>query len=174
MRPKGQGQPTLAIIKYCSMDNPFSPGDKVLIMRKGDEIEATVRATWKHEVQVRVADGELLWRTVSTVRALLPPNYPVPGGSAGETPEIMAEGRHELYCFQRSPEEETPAEPASSGPEEVLPVEDSPEAPVIDEPAEQAAAPDTESEQPGKRSKKSKKERKSLLRRILPKGPFMF
>ena len=37
-----------------------------MIFRKGVEIEATVRTTWNHEVQVRTSDGELLWRTVKT------------------------------------------------------------------------------------------------------------
>jgi hypothetical protein len=53
------------------MVNPFKPGDKVLIFRKGIEMEATVRSTWNHEVQVRVADGELLWRTVKTARLVV-------------------------------------------------------------------------------------------------------
>jgi hypothetical protein len=48
------------------MENPFKSGDKVMIFRKGVEIEATVRTTWNHEVQVRTGDGELLWRTVKT------------------------------------------------------------------------------------------------------------
>lgn len=54
------------------MVNPFNPGDKVLILRQGVELEATVRTTFNHEVQVRVADGELLWRTVKTARLIVP------------------------------------------------------------------------------------------------------
>jgi hypothetical protein len=54
------------------MANPFKPDDKVLTLRKGIEIEATVRTTWNHEVQVRTADGDLLWRTQKTVRSVTP------------------------------------------------------------------------------------------------------
>lgn len=39
-------------------------------MRREVELEATVRTTFNHEVQVRVTDGELLWRTVKTTRLI--------------------------------------------------------------------------------------------------------
>lgn len=57
--------------KFFFMVNPFKPGDKVLILRQGVELEATVRTTFNHEVQVRLADGELLWRTVKTARLIV-------------------------------------------------------------------------------------------------------
>jgi len=50
--------------------NPFKPDDKVRIKIKGAEVEATVRLVWNDEVQVRIADKTLLWRTVKTVRPL--------------------------------------------------------------------------------------------------------
>lgn len=68
------------------MVNPFKPGDKVLIFRKGIEMEATVRSTWNHEVQVRVADGELLWRTVKTARLVVEAKPEVVEGEVGVEP----------------------------------------------------------------------------------------
>lgn len=78
------------------MVNPFQPGDKVLILRKGVEMEATVRSTWNHEVQVRVADGELLWRTVNTAKLIAqaaPETAPAdeeapPSDTPPETPSV--------------------------------------------------------------------------------------
>ena len=49
------------------MENPFKEGDRVKILRSGIELEAVVRTTWRHEVQVRVQSGELLWRTSKTI-----------------------------------------------------------------------------------------------------------
>lgn len=54
------------------MINLFKEGDRVLILRKGAQVEATVKTTWLHEVQVRVESGELLWRTVKTIIKTLP------------------------------------------------------------------------------------------------------
>lgn len=68
----------------------------MLILRKGVEMEATVRSTWNHEVQVRVADGELLWRTVKTARLIVqavPETAPAdqeapPSDTPPETPSL--------------------------------------------------------------------------------------
>lgn len=63
------------------MENPFKEGDRVMILRKGSEVEAVVKTTWQHEVQVRVQSGELLWRTVKTILRTLSlpcPEDPVP------------------------------------------------------------------------------------------------
>ena len=49
------------------MANPFKPEDKVRTKLKGSEVEATVRAIWNDEVQVRTPDGVLRWRTAKTV-----------------------------------------------------------------------------------------------------------
>ena len=74
------------------MDNPLKAGDKVLILRKGQELEATVRTTFNHEVQVRVADGELLWRTVKTARLIAASVEVEEGPQAGQEsplPEVV-------------------------------------------------------------------------------------
>jgi len=49
------------------MQNPFKTGDTVLTKLKGKEIQAAVSKIWKNEVQVKTAEGELLWRTMYTV-----------------------------------------------------------------------------------------------------------
>jgi hypothetical protein len=49
------------------MQNPFKAGDIVLTKLKGKEVQAAVSKIWKNEVQVKTADGELLWRTMYTV-----------------------------------------------------------------------------------------------------------
>ena len=49
------------------MQNPFKTGDIVLTKLKGKEIQAAVSQIWKNEVQVKTAEGELLWRTMYTV-----------------------------------------------------------------------------------------------------------
>jgi hypothetical protein len=49
------------------MQNPFKTGDIVLTKLKGKEIQAAVSKIWKNEVQVKTAEGELLWRTMYTV-----------------------------------------------------------------------------------------------------------
>ena len=50
------------------MENPFKPDDKVFTKVKGNDVEATVRLVWQNEVQVRLSDGTLVWRTMKTVR----------------------------------------------------------------------------------------------------------
>ena len=88
------------------MDNPFQPGDKVLILRKGVEMEATGRSTWNHEVQVRVADGELLWRTVNTAKLIAQTAHEV-------TPQPMAvpEVVEEQGAASEEAQEEIPETP---------------------------------------------------------------
>jgi hypothetical protein len=49
------------------MQNPFKTGDIVLTKLKGKEIQAAVSKIWKNEVQVKITEGELLWRTMYTV-----------------------------------------------------------------------------------------------------------
>jgi hypothetical protein len=49
------------------MQNPFKTGDIVLTRLKGKEVQAAVSKIWKNEVQVKTADGDLLWRTMYTV-----------------------------------------------------------------------------------------------------------
>jgi hypothetical protein len=49
------------------MQNPFKTGDIVLTKLKGKEVQAAVSKIWKNEVQVKTAEGELLWRTMYTV-----------------------------------------------------------------------------------------------------------
>lgn len=39
----------------------------MLTKLKGKEIQAAVSKIWKNEVQVKTAEGELLWRTMYTV-----------------------------------------------------------------------------------------------------------
>jgi hypothetical protein len=49
------------------MQNPFKKGEAVLTKVKRSVVEATVTQTWKNEVQVKSAAGDLLWRTIYTV-----------------------------------------------------------------------------------------------------------
>ncbi len=49
------------------MQNPFTKDDAVLTKVKGKPVEATVVQTWKGEVQVKTATGDLLWRSMYTV-----------------------------------------------------------------------------------------------------------
>jgi len=112
------------------MVNPFKSGDKVLTLRKGIEIEATVRTTWNHEVQVRAADGELLWRTMKTIRSVAPPATDQPA----ETPQNFASGTEVTQA-------EPPVEPASGEPTSGQPVS---EEPVIVEPASQSTGEPTD------------------------------
>jgi hypothetical protein len=140
------------------MINPFKPGDKVLIQRKGIEIEAVVRSTWNHEVQVRIADGELLWRTVKTARLI----------QAAEPASSTPGAPLEPDAAQVPPEE-------TSLPEAV---EEVAEAPASVESAEPAPAPEAPApeEQPAESpiSKKARKRDRGILGRMLTKGPFMF
>lgn len=82
-------------------------------MRKGVELEATVRTTFNHEVQVRVADGELLWRTVKTARLI---------AASAESPEVPQVGHeptsHEadVSLTQTSSEDVSVLSDAAEGP----------------------------------------------------------
>ena len=49
------------------MENPFKPDDKVQTKVKGAILDAVVRLVYNAEVQVRISDKTLLWRTVKTV-----------------------------------------------------------------------------------------------------------
>lgn len=70
-------KPDSAANKFCSMENPFKPGDAVLTFVKRIEVEATVKQVWKQEVQVKVKDSKLLlWRTQHTV--WYPGSAPIP------------------------------------------------------------------------------------------------
>ncbi|MBB5036167.1 prolipoprotein diacylglyceryl transferase [Prosthecobacter dejongeii] len=99
------------------MDNPFKPGDKVLIMRKGVELEATVRTTFNHEVQVRVADGELLWRTVKTARLI---------AASAESPEVP-------QASQEPSSHEADVSHTQASSEDASATTDTPEAPALAE-----------------------------------------
>lgn len=140
------------------MINPFKPGDKVLIQRKGIEIEAVVRSTWNHEVQVRIADGELLWRTVKTARLI----------QAAEPASSTPEAPQEPDAAQVPPEE-------TSLPEAVEEVAETPSSVESAKPAPAPEAPAPE-EQPAESpiSKKARKRDRGILGRMLTKGPFMF
>ena len=92
------------------MVNPFKSGDKVLTLRKGIEIEATVRTIWKHEVQVRAADGELLWRTMKTIRSVPVP----PTDQPADTPQNPDSGTDATQA--KPPVEPVPGEPATGEP----------------------------------------------------------
>lgn len=146
------------------MVNPFKPGDKVLILRKGIELEAVVRTTFNHEVQVRASDGELLWRTVKTARLLMT------GESTPETPETPQEADANQGMAPPPPEPEAPEESArdNSPAEAPEPVEMEPA------PEPQLMAPEVEAASEPKRSKKARKRDRGILRRMLTKGPFLF
>ena len=134
------------------MENPYKAGDSVLIQRKGTELEATVRTTWNHEVQVRaIVDGELLWRTVKTVKSL----------DTSDTPAIPGTVESAAILPMADPKVgQTESEPI------VLP--DGPDAvevtPATEEPV--ATASDSlNSDQPAKRTRKPKKRGKGTPRK---------
>ena len=95
------------------MVNPFKPGDKVLSMRKGVEITATVRTTWNHEVQIFSDTGELLWRTMKTIRM-------VPEGESEQVADAPSEEQtapEETHLpHQQSPSQQETAEAESATP----------------------------------------------------------
>lgn len=109
-----------------SMANPFKSGDKVLTFRKGIEIEATVRTTWNHEVQVRTTDGDLIWRTMKTIRSVTVPET----GQPADTPQNPDSGTE---VTQAEPPEDVQTQ---GTPVTVEPVtgESAPGEPVIVEP----------------------------------------
>lgn len=127
--------------KFFFMVNPFNPGDKVLILRQGVELEATVRTTWNHEVQVRIADGELLWRTVKTARLIVAApaveQKPLeePAQTVEEAVETVEPGPV-LAVDEIEPEHagEQPGAPAESAFLVEAPHVDAPEVVVLDEP----------------------------------------
>jgi hypothetical protein len=49
------------------MQNPFKAGEAVMTKVTGKQVLASVTKTWQNEVQVKTAEGDLLWRTVYTV-----------------------------------------------------------------------------------------------------------
>ena len=139
------------------MENPYKADDRVLIQRKGSELEAVVRTTWKHEVQVRVVvDRELLWRTVKTVKSLDRLDTPA-------TPAIV----DKVEPVATPIESEANPEVGQAEPElEVLPESnDVPDVtPASEEPAT-APADSLSSDQPAKRTGKSKKRRRGTPRK---------
>jgi hypothetical protein len=146
------------------MVNPFKSGDKVMIFRKGVEIEATVRTTWNHEVQVKTGDGELLWRTVKTA-------WLVTDGGAAQSVAVptVIEGVAEVI----HPEAPMPEqEPAPEVLEEAVSPELEPESlPLVEEAlveqSEEVAVAqpsDNQPTQPGKGTRRDKKRRKGSNR----------
>jgi hypothetical protein len=113
------------------MVNPFKPGDKVLAMRKGGEITATVRTTWNHEVQIFSDTGELLWRTMKTIR-MVPEGESEPVGEAPSEEQVAPEETP-------LPQEQAPAQPETAVAESAAPAHES-EATQEELPAEDGAA----------------------------------
>lgn len=141
------------------MANPFKPDDKVLTFRKGIEIEATVRTIWNHEVQVRTADGDLLWRTVKTIRSVTAQETDQPAETL-QNPEPLAEV--------------TQVEPAHGAQGPPMLAEPVIEEPIIEEPI--AEEPITENlgqpiepapQQPETGAPKLKKRRKGILSKFI-------
>lgn len=145
------------------MVNPFKPGDKVLIFRKGIEMEATVRSTWNHEVQVRVADGELLWRTVKTARLVVEAKPEVIEGDVGVDPSSSP-------TIQDGMEESLPeiaSDPVQQQTENIVPFPAAEEPSASFEPSGHNSGKDSRS----KSRKKAKKSGKGQVRRTR-KDPF--
>lgn len=76
------------------MENPFKSGESVVTKIKGTEHTVTVNQTYQNEVQVKTADGNLLWRTMHTVwypgQSPLPKAKDVSPASAGpQTPAVQ-------------------------------------------------------------------------------------
>ena len=85
-RPNAQGMST----NSSCMDNPFKPDEKVVTKVKGADVEATVAQVFNNEVQVKTADGKLLWRTMHTVWS--PGSTPIPKAAkpkAEVTPPVV-------------------------------------------------------------------------------------
>ena len=116
------------------MVNPFKAGDKVVTHLKGGEVEGIVRTTYAHEVQIRLADKDLIWRTMKKVRAAEGPLT----ASAPEAPPVV----EEVAPLEPAPVIE-PAEPTAPEVPEALaetaeeqvypPLESVPVAPVVQE-----------------------------------------
>jgi len=110
-------KPACSTHKFSVMDNPFKVGDAVLTVVKKSEVEATVKQVWNREVQVKTADGKLLWRTMHTVRN--PGVAFIPKLSQGEQ-TVVPQSQPVLEAPQPSTEQvQTPV----VAPVEVLPVE---------------------------------------------------
>lgn len=142
------------------MHNPYKEGDAVLIQRKGVELEATVKQTWNHEVQVRVViDRELLWRSVKTIKPVPEPAL-APVVEDGET--LLAEALKAIE-FDEPAGAEIP-EPIEEEPAETPVVADSlPE--VVGEVTPVAAeAPPAETPVPA--VPEGKKRRRGVLRKF--------
>ena len=60
-------EPDCVSLKFCTMENPFKTGDKVMTKFMGAEVEVPVAQIYDDEVQVRTSDGVLRWRTKRTV-----------------------------------------------------------------------------------------------------------
>ena len=138
------------------MVNPFKPGDKVLAMRKGVEITATVRTTWNHEVQIFSDTGELLWRTMKTIRM-------VPVGDSESTTDAPS-GEQAVPKEIHLPQEKSPASPETVEAESAAPAHVS-EAPEEDLSEEDGAAsteepPEVAPEEPAAVRPKSRERRK--------------
>ena len=137
------------------MVNPFKPGDKVLAMRKGVEITATVRTTWNHEVQIFSDTGELLWRTMKTIRMAEGESEAV-----AETPSEEPSAPDETHLLK----EQSPAQPETAEAESAAPVHVS-EATQEDLSAENEAAstgeaPEAAPEEPAAIQPRSRERRK--------------
>jgi hypothetical protein len=75
--------------KFSFVENPFKPNDAVMTLIKGTKVKVSVRQVWKREVQVKTADGTLLWRTMHTV--WFPGSKPIP--KIGVPNPVQASGR---------------------------------------------------------------------------------
>jgi hypothetical protein len=140
------------------MENPFKPGDKVVAMRKGVEIAAMVRTTWNHEVQIFTDTGELLWRTMKTIR-MVPVGEPEMALGAPSGEQVVPE--EEIH----PPQEQSPATPPETVEAESAAPAHVTEAPQEDLAEEDGAAPteeapETAPEEPAAAAPKSKKRRR--------------
>lgn len=142
------------------MVNPFKPDDKVLILRKGIEIGATVRTIFNHEVQVRTEDGELLWRTMNTIRSVEPPVEEKPE-EIPHVPEPVSE-----ITKDDSPEEPTIEEPTIEEPAIEEPAIEEPTSSSVDEEVLNPSS-EPQPQKPDKGSRKSKKRGKGFLSKFL-------
>ena len=197
IKPHGEGANTVGeATNTPSMTNPFKQGDKVLTLRKGIEIEATVRTTWNHEVQVRTADGDLLWRTMKTIRSLpaLETDQPADAPVTVE-PATVEPGEVEPITVEPAMAEPSPVEPGTVTPDtlepgtvepvpvepgtvepgtvEPDPVEPDPVEPATVEPVMAEPLPlEPDPVKPAKGAPKAKKRGKGIIRRFICDGDF--
>lgn len=159
------------------MANPFKPDDKVLTLRKGIEIEATVRTTWNHEVQVRTADGDLLWRTMKTIRRAGGEETLPPTAAPEVAPSMLDEALHAIEYDERPTQEASATEdtqsqdaPASGEPAETEPDEAAPAATEHESTAENHSmghVDEPSTSQQESTVPKPKKRRKGILRKFM-------